>query len=96
MEIVLALIYGGAVGALAHYTLPARDTRGSALGPMLGAVIGAGLWTILTWAGWTTTNPWLWIITIAAPTAAVYVVLPLVARLRHAHDERERVRLGIA
>ena len=57
MEIVLALIYGAAVGALAHFALGARDTRGAALGPLVGAVVGSGVWALLTWLGVTTTSP---------------------------------------
>jgi len=96
MEIVLALIYGAAVGALAHFTLAGRDTRGSVLGPMAGAVAGAGIWALLTWLGVTTASAWLWIAAIVAPTVVVYVLLPVVANLRKTHDARERARLGIA
>ncbi|WEG07502.1 hypothetical protein PU630_09520 [Microbacterium horticulturae] len=96
MQIVLALIFGGAVGALAHFTVGARDSRGAALGPMVGAVVGAGVWAALTWTGLEATNAWLWIASLGAPIVVVSVLLPLLAKLRAAHDQRRREQLGIA
>ncbi|MEQ6898913.1 hypothetical protein [Microbacterium sp. KR10-403] len=96
MQIVLALIFGGAVGALAHFTVGARDSRGAAIGPMVGAVVGSGLWALLTWAGLSSSNPWLWIASLGAPIVVVYVLLPVLAKLRAVHDQRRREQLGIA
>jgi len=96
MEILLAFIFGGAFGLLAHYTVPGRDTRGPALAPMLGAVVGGLVWMVLTWAGLKIDNGWLWLASLGAPLVVVYAVLPLLTRVRHAHDERERARLKIA
>jgi len=96
MQIVLALIYGAAVGALAHFTMPARDTRGAGLAPVMGAVIGAAVWTGLTWAGLGLDSAWLWLATAIAPPVAAYVVVAILVRVRHARDARERERLGIA
>jgi uncharacterized membrane protein YeaQ/YmgE (transglycosylase-associated protein family) len=96
MQIVLALIYGAAVGALAHFTMPARETRGAALAPVAGAVIGAAVWTALTWAGLGLDSVWLWLATAIVPAAAVYVAVAVLTRMRHRHDDRERRRLGIA
>jgi uncharacterized membrane protein YeaQ/YmgE (transglycosylase-associated protein family) len=96
MQIVLALIYGAAIGALAHFTMPARDSRGPVLAPMVGAVLGGALWTVLTWAGLALDNPWLWLLSFGVPTAAVFVVLTVTTRMRRAHDARERKRLGLA
>ncbi|QAY61034.1 hypothetical protein ET475_14245 [Microbacterium protaetiae] len=96
MEIVLALIYGAAIGALAHFTVPARDTRGAGLGPIVGAVVGCAVWALLTWLGVTTASAWLWLAAAFVPAAIVYALLPLLARIRNAHDERERKRLRIA
>ncbi|WP_029144496.1 hypothetical protein [Microbacterium luticocti] len=96
MEIVLALIYGAAIGALAHFTMPGRDTRGPVPAPMIGAVVGGALWTVLTWAGVGTSSPWLWLGTLVVPTVVVYAAVGVLTRVRRRHDERERERLGIA
>lgn len=95
MQILLALLFGAAVGGLVHLTMPGRDTRGVALVPIAGAVIGGLVWLILTWAGWTVDNGWLWIWSFVAP----FLLYPLVAgltSLRHRHDTAERVRLHLA
>ncbi|GAA3761763.1 hypothetical protein GCM10022240_12910 [Microbacterium kribbense] len=96
MQIVLALIYGAAIGALAHYTMPGKDTRGSALTPMLGAVVGGAVWTILTWVGMHPGDAWLWLLGLIVPAAAVFGGLAVITRMRIVHDRRERERLNIA
>jgi hypothetical protein len=95
MQILLALLFGAAVGGLVHLTLSGRETRGVSLAPIAGAVIGAAVWLALTWAGLTVDNPWLWIASFAAP----FILYPLVAALtvsRRHHDRAERARLRLA
>lgn len=95
MEILLALIYGAAVGVAAHFALRGRELRGVALAPLLGALASGAVWLALTWAGVTTSEPWLW---LAALVAAPLVVVPAIAvlnRVRSAHDARERARLHL-
>lgn len=96
MEILLAVIFGAAYGAVLHYLLPGRSLRGAALAPNLGAVVGGVTWLIGTWAGATTANPLLWILSLAVPVAVVPITLTLLRRAREQHDQRERVRRGIA
>jgi uncharacterized membrane protein YeaQ/YmgE (transglycosylase-associated protein family) len=96
MEILLAFIFGGAIGLLVHYTLPGRSTRGVALAPMIGAFAGGVVWMVLTWAGLTLDNPWLWLASLAAPIVVTYPVVAILARTRSAHDARERARLRIS
>jgi uncharacterized membrane protein YeaQ/YmgE (transglycosylase-associated protein family) len=67
VDILLAFIFGGAYGAVMHYLMPGRTARGSAVAPVLGAVLGGLVWMTLTWAGQTTLDPWLWILSIAVP-----------------------------
>lgn len=94
MQILLALIVGAAIGTAAHFVAPARATRGAALGPLLGAVVGGLAWLVLTWAGLGLDSVWLWLSPLVA-SVVVYPALALLARARTAHDERERARLGI-
>ncbi len=94
MQILLAFIVGAAIGAAAHFALPDRSTRGPALAPILGALIGGVVWLILTWAGLGIDSPWLWLASFAAPVLT-FPAISLLTRLRLAHDERERVRLKI-
>jgi len=96
MQIVIALVFGAAVGGLLHFLQPGRTFRGVALAPVLGAFTGGLAWLILTWAGATTLEPWLWLVSFAAPIVVVPLVLLVLTRVRTAHDARERIRLGIA
>lgn len=95
MEILLALIYGAAVGTAAHFALRGRELRGVALAPMVGALIGGVVWLALTWAGASTAEPWLWLATLVAAPVVVVPLLVVLSRIRSAHDARERQRLHI-
>jgi len=95
MEILLALIYGAAVGTAAHFALGGRELRGVALAPMVGALIGGVVWLVLTWAGASTAEPWLWLATLVAAPVVVVPLLVVLGRIRSAHDARERQRLHI-
>lgn len=95
MQILLAFIVGGAMGAAAHYLVPGRGTRGVALGPVLGAFAAGLVWMILTWAGVGLDSPWLWLSAFVAPIVVTYPVLLILARTRTARDARERTRLKI-
>lgn len=95
MEIVLAVLAAVGAGLIAHYSLPHRDVRGVALVPAVGAVLAAAAWASLTWAGWTTADPMLWLIGVGVPVVAVAPVAAILTRRRVAHDDRERVRLRL-
>lgn len=95
MEILLALIVGGSLGAAMHFVVGGRSTRGAALAPILGTLLGGATWLALTWAGLTTDGPWIRLASFAAPLLTAPVLLAL-WRVRAAHDTRERARLRIA
>jgi len=96
MQIIIALVFGAAVGGLLHYLQAGRSARGVALPPIVGAFAGAFVWMVLTWLGVTTMSPVLWLASFAAPLVAVPLLLLFLTRTRAAHDARERIRLGIA
>lgn len=96
MDIILALVFGAAVGLIAHFALPGRATRGAALAPLLGAVVGAAVWLAMTWAGATTADPWIWLASILVPAVVTFAVVALLARIRHARDARTRAELGLS
>lgn len=95
MQIILAMIYGAAVGALAHYTVPGRDLRGVAFAPMLGAVVGGAVWLLSTWLGLGLGNAWLWGASAIVPPLVVYGVVATMTRARRAGDARRRAGLGL-
>lgn len=96
MQIILALIFGACWGLIAHFALPGRSSRGAALAPMIGAVVGGLVWLVLTWAGLTVANGWLWVLSIVVPAIVCFAAVPLITRMRSAHDAREGARLGVS
>lgn len=95
MEIILALVFGAAIGAAAHVALPHRAERGAAIGPLLGAVAAGLAWLTLTWLGVGTESPWPWLASIVVPAVVTVVLLATLSAARSARDARERARLGI-
>lgn len=95
MEILLAFIFGAAIGTAAHAVMPDRETRGVVLAPMVGALSGGAAWMVLTWLGFAVDNPLLWVVSIVVPVAVTLPVIAVLARVRVAHDRRERIRLRI-
>lgn len=96
MEILLAFIFGAAVGAGAHAVMPHRETRGVVLAPVLGALAAGLTWMVLTWARMTVEDPLLWVAAIAAAFAVTLPAVAILARVRMSHDRRERARLRIS
>ena len=96
MQILLALIFGATLGAVLHYLMPGRTTRGALLAPMLGAAVGGLVYLVLTWAGVTADNPWLWVAALGAPIVVVPLTLLALTRARNTHDAEEQLRLRIS
>lgn len=96
MEILLALIFGAAYGGTLHFLMAGRASRGAALAPMLGAVVGGVVYAILTWVGLTAGDLWLWIASLGAPIVVVPLVLLALTRARATRDAEERLRLRIS
>ncbi len=95
MHILLAFIVGAVVGIAAHFAVPARQTRGVALLPVLGALSGGLAWMVLTWAGLGIDNILLWLSALVIPAAATFPVGLWLTRVRISRDQRERARLGL-
>ncbi len=95
MDIVLAFLFGIGIGLVLHYALPGRDSRGVALLPAVGALAGGAVWLALTWAGLTTDNPLLWVLSILAAVVVTVPVGVVLSRVRATHDAREKSRLKI-
>lgn len=96
MQILLAFLFGAAIGAVVHVAMPHRSTRGMALAPVLGGLVGGAVWMLLTWAGMTLDDPLLWLASLAAPVPVTILVVAVLSRTRLDHDRRERTRLRIS
>lgn len=96
MQILLALIFGAVYGGVLHFLMPGRASRGAVLAPMLGTVVAGLVYVVLTWAGLTADNAWLWVAALGAPIVVVPIVLIVLTRTRATHDANERLRLKIS
>lgn len=94
MLILLAMIAGAVWGVGIHFLVAHRDTRGVALAPMIGAVVGALVWLAFTWAGLSDTG-WIWLASLLAPLVVTWPIVAVLARTRVAHDARRRQQLRI-
>lgn len=88
MQVLLAIIFGAAVGIVVHLTLPHPQVRGVVLAPMIGAVVGGVTWTVMTWLGITISNPWIWVLSVLAPLVLTYPIVGALTRVRATRDER--------
>lgn len=95
MEIVLALVFGAAIGAALHFALPQRPLRGVALAPVLGTVVAGLAWLALTWVGVGADTPWPWLASVILPGLVTWAVVAALTAARTRHDANERARLGI-
>jgi hypothetical protein len=95
MQILLAFIIGAAIGVAIHFQLHQRLSRGVAVAPMVGAVSAGLAWTILTWLGIGIDTPWPWLAALVVPAAVTYPAVAVLSRVRVAHDDSEKQRLGI-
>ncbi|WP_040165003.1 hypothetical protein [Microbacterium gorillae] len=96
MFIVLAVIVGTVIGAVAQVMIPGRELRGLLVSGAIGAAVSALVYAIFTWTGVGEASIWTWVASIGlAAIAAIGGTVALTAS-RRAHDARERARLGIA
>lgn len=95
MQILLALIAGAAIGVGVHFGVAHRETRGSVIAPMLGAVVAGAAWMILTWAGLGLDSIWLWASALVVPAAITYPAVLVLTRARLHRDARLREQHGI-
>ncbi|NCA07389.1 MAG: hypothetical protein EBS85_01480 [Micrococcales bacterium] len=64
MELAFILIYGSLLGLMAPYLISGRESYGVLVAPALSLVFGFTAWTILTWAGLSYNDFWIWFITM--------------------------------
>ena len=89
MELLFVTIIGAGIGAIVRYSLPGRDTYGSALLPALAAAVTAAVWVGLLWAlQWSFDGGWIWLVSLAGGAAAALITALLAPKRRVAKDAR--------
>jgi uncharacterized membrane protein YeaQ/YmgE (transglycosylase-associated protein family) len=94
--VLLAVIGGILLGAVAHALVPSRTSRGVMVGGALGGAAAAIVYTALTWSGVAESSLWMWVASLGAALVVAVVGTLVLTRLRLSHDAAEDARLGIA
>lgn len=95
MELLFVLIAGAAIGAIARYALPGRQTYGVLLLPAVGVGVAAVTWSILTWLGFPFDGGWIWAWTLALSAAGTLALGWILPRRRRESDDRMRAAAAL-
>ena len=87
MELLFVTVIGAGIGFIVRYTMSGREHHGALLLPAIAAATTAAVRAILLWAGLTFDGGWIWVISLAAGTAAAVTLAILLPRRRIAHDD---------
>lgn len=88
MELLFVCIAAAAIGAIARYLLPGRETHGVLLLPAIATVVAAGVWGTLTWIGMPFDGGWIWFVTLVLCALAALGAGILLPRRRREADTR--------
>lgn len=72
MEIAFLLVYAAILGLVSPYVGLKSDKYGSLVPAAAAFIVGAFLWTVLTWVGLSNTDGWIWTIVMVAMPAAMW------------------------
>jgi small basic protein len=87
MELLFATVIGAILGTIVNYTVPGRQSYGSALLPASAAAVTAAIWVALVWLGWTFDGTWIWVVSLVAGTAVSLVLALTLPNKRRTADE---------
>jgi uncharacterized membrane protein YeaQ/YmgE (transglycosylase-associated protein family) len=86
IELVFILIYGSILGLMAPYLLPQNENYGVLLAPAIALVYGFASWTICTWFGLSSSDYWIWIISMIGMPAAMIIGIQVISKRRLTHE----------
>ncbi|WP_209561302.1 hypothetical protein [Frigoribacterium sp. PvP032] len=86
MELLFVVLGGALLGFVAHFALPAHDTRGVLLAPAAGAAVAAVVWEVLLLAGLRPDGGWIWVVALLLSGVAAVVVCRVAATVRRRRD----------
>lgn len=82
MEIAFIVVYAVILGLVSPYIGLKSEKYGSLVPAASAFVVGAILWSALTWAGLVATEGWIWTIVMLAMPAAMWFVPKRIEKLR--------------
>ena len=86
MELLFVVLGGALLCFVAHFALPAADTRGVLLAPAAAASVAAVAWQVLLLAGLTADGGWIWVVTLVLSGVVAIVVCRVAATARRRRD----------
>ncbi|MBF4579933.1 hypothetical protein [Frigoribacterium sp. VKM Ac-2530] len=86
MELLFVVLGGALLGFVAHFALPAHDTRGVLLAPAAAASVAAVAWQVLLLAGLRADGGWIWVVALVLSGVAAIAVCRVTATVRRRRD----------
>ena len=86
MELLFVVLGGALLGFVAHFALPAADTRGVLLAPAAAASVAAVAWQVLLLAGLKADGGWIWVVALVLSGVVAIAVCRVVATSRRRRD----------
>ncbi|TDT64519.1 hypothetical protein [Frigoribacterium sp. PhB116] len=86
MELLFVVLGGALLGFVAHFALPAADTRGVLLAPAAAASVAAVAWQVLLLAGLTADGGWIWVVSLVLSGVVAIGVCRVAATSRRRRD----------
>ena len=93
MELLFVVLGGALLGFVAHFALPAADTRGVLLAPASAAVVAAVVWEVLLLAGLRPDGGWIWVVSLVLAAVVAAVACRVAATTRRRRDREQLARL---
>ncbi|TWX37197.1 hypothetical protein ES689_11025 [Frigoribacterium sp. ACAM 257] len=94
MELLFVVLGGALLGFVAHFALPAHDTRGVLLAPGAAASVAAVVWEVLLLLGLRADGGWIWVVSLVLSAVAAVVVCRVAATSRRRRDGELLARLS--
>ena len=94
MELLFVVLGGALLGFVAHFALPAHDTRGVLFAPAAAASVAAVVWEVLLLLGLRADGGWIWVVSLVLSAVAAVVVCRVAAASRRRRDGELLARLS--
>jgi uncharacterized membrane protein HdeD (DUF308 family) len=93
MELLFVVLGGALLGFVAHFALPAQDTRGVLLAPAAAAAVSAVVYEVLLLVGLRPDGGWIWVASLVLAGVVAILVCRVTATSRRRRDSALLARL---
>jgi Ca2+/Na+ antiporter len=89
MEFLVILVYAGLLALVAPFVLGNSERVGRLVPAALAIVSGSILWVLLTWLGFSSSEVWIWFVTMLLMPVAVFFGTKTLEKLRETAEQTE-------